>query len=47
MQGAHKTRTPTGKQALEAWMVSRAEEEGVGLWDFQGKEDHSQEDEKE
>lgn len=47
MQGTHRNRRPRGSQAIEASMVSRAEEMVVGLWDLKGKEDNSQNDEKE
>ena len=38
---------PTGSQAFETYMPSRAKEEGAGSWDFKRKEDNSQEDERE
>ena len=34
-------------QATEAYVSSRAKEKRLGVWDFKGKEDNLQEDEKE
>ena len=38
---------PTGRQASEAYMPSTVEEKGVGVWNFSGKENNLQIDEKE
>ena len=46
MKGPAKNRRPMDNQTIEASMASRVEEEGIGVWDFKGKEDNSQEEEK-
>lgn len=33
---------PTGSQAIEAYLPSKAREEGVEVWGLKGKEDNSQ-----
>lgn len=47
VRGLHKNMRPTGSHAIEAYMPFRAKEKGGGVKDFKGKEDNSQEDEKE
>ena len=36
---------PTGNQAIEAYMPSRAKDMGIEVWGFREKEGNSQEDE--
>lgn len=38
---------PTGSQVREGYVPSSAQEKGEEVWDFNGKEDDSEEDEKE
>ena len=35
----HETMSPTGSRSIEAYMPSRAKEQGVRVWDFKRKED--------
>lgn len=41
-----KNTRPTGSQAVEAFMPSRAKAMGVEVWSFRGTECNSQEDEE-